>query len=435
MGQQCKLRTRWVIRMVALAGFLSGGPAGADEPVPKPGLVSATPVTESVPASSSAPSTIPAPVPAPGPSGPTLPAAEPPASIADSPAPVVLPRAIIVATSVELFHPESGQLLATIPIQEGWFAFFQRSDLLYLAHRNSFSVLNLRTQVVREVKTPLSNWKWEHRDNLLILRGSDGRSVFYDLTDPANPAFLRLAISDGFFQDVRALNPVRGSNPVVVSKQPRGTGLISAGSILIGTSAVLTLASVYGLEDGLAMSYKLIPNSSDSGGAVGLLSGSVGIAGSALFLGIPGAIMLGVGEKQRHHLLPVKATKLALLHDRNAIIAGAVMLLTGITLDLSLLCNRSEFQWRNGQRHFYGNTSYPNACDRWSPAAVYAGPLLTTVGVLILPIAGSIYATHQFIIDAHGSNPTRPTALAPLDISVTPYASTTDFGLMATGRF
>ncbi len=141
------LRVRRVAVTVALVRFLSGGLSGANEPVPRQDSVSAPPVVETPAASSSAPGTGSAPMT--GSAGSTLPAAKPPAT-------VVLPRAILGATGVELLHPETGQLLARVPLRARGAAFFQRGDFFYVAHQNSFSIVNLRTEVVREIKLSLS---------------------------------------------------------------------------------------------------------------------------------------------------------------------------------------------------------------------------------------------------------------------------------------
>lgn len=269
--------------MVTLVGVLSGGLAGADEPVPKQGLVSARPPAASNPARFSAPSPIPTPTPVSSSYGPTLPVAEPPppAPVAVSPAPVLLPRAIIGATSVELFHPESGQFLATIPLREGCFASFQRSDFLYVAHRNSFSVVNLRTQVVHEVKSLLADWQWEQRENLLILHSSDGRAVFYDLIDPAVPTFLRI--------EVGGANAVRGS------KQTRGNGLTTVGYTMLGVGLAHVVTGAVLVSPGTC---NAPPNTELRcfGQYLGGFS-ALGVGGVALV--IPGAILLGVGASQR----------------------------------------------------------------------------------------------------------------------------------------
>lgn len=262
------------MRMVTLVGILSGGLAGADEPVPKQGLVSATPSTVSNPASSSAPSPTPASAPVPSSSGPTLPVAEPPA-------PVVLPRAIIGATRVELFHPESGQFLATIPLREGGFASFQRSDFLYVAHRNSFSVVNLRTQMVREVKSLLSDWQWEQRENLLILHSSDGRAVFFDIVDPAVPTFMRIEVG--------------GSNPVRGSKQTRGNGLTTVGYTILGVGLAHVVTGAVLVSPGTCND----PPNTELRCFGQYLGGFVALGVGGVALVIPGAILLGVGASQR----------------------------------------------------------------------------------------------------------------------------------------
>ncbi len=154
----------------------------------------------------------------------------------------------------------------------------------------------------------------------MILRSADGRGIFYDLTDPAVPNFLRFEASDAFFQNARMSDPIGGS------KQTRGKGLIIAGSTLVGVGLALALPSAVLLTLCVAQKTPQNPEGCLGIGRIGapLIAGGVGV------LGIPGAIMRGVGSYQRSHPLQpaplpdsvqaaelLKAAKPALIEDRN----------------------------------------------------------------------------------------------------------------------
>ena len=262
---------------------------------------------------------------------------------AELPVPPELPRSVIGDRCVELYHPRTGALLASIPLPERGLAAVRKGDLLYVAHALIVSIVNLRTLETHQEGPPFADQPPDLPSHLRSKRLVDGLSAIYDVTDPASPQFQRFDAVDSSFHVVLAPAPTRTLN---VQAQPQpGQGLIITGSTLLG----IWLAHVTG---------SIIPIAMDSARDrargmpcrgdlcyVGSIIGYATMGAATVVFGIPGAITLGVGISERRSSSPPR------------------------------------------------------------------------------------------IIRKYGASLNQLTELAPLDFSVTPYASNTDFGLMATGRF
>ncbi len=198
--------------------------------------------------------------------------------LASQPSPqAALPLASLGTCGVELRHPTTGQLIATIALRDSGRASFQIGDFLYVAHRTNFSVVNLRTQAVREVKSILSDWQWEQRMPLLNLHGSDGRSMTFDVTDPGDPVFVGLEFRPSLA-------------PTAQKKREYHAGFLGGGGVLVGLGLVFGIAGPLLLKNAGATPERQFD---PQGGIAGLALTVAAVPALVL----PGCILIGLGVR------------------------------------------------------------------------------------------------------------------------------------------
>lgn len=64
-------------------------------------------------------------------------------------------------------------------------------DIVYVAHGDDITVINLRSRARHLLRTSLSNWTWQLQGHHLQLQATDGRTALYDIANSAEPRLVR----------------------------------------------------------------------------------------------------------------------------------------------------------------------------------------------------------------------------------------------------